>query len=596
MAAAAPGPRLSELSLPVLREALLPRVYTDDELEVGDYIDDNAEEAEHDRVRCERIVATCTGAELARLLAVGAVGSREDFRRQGDDFGNYFDISLLEHVMPDVDKMRVVLEHDPTIDMHVSGVCRTFRVYRGFAGDDKLCAYLNCGGASVDGILLLLAHFEDNPVDPMTVRAAEDLHLRLRNTNAMHLLERLCFRPARTVAGRELIGSARRKVVAPPWPWPPMPRAVFRAKGIHFDDHCTTQCWYYPHELEIGYDAECNGRLSSVESLLADVLPGIHCDATPFQVMQAVVDAGRAQDLADCFVVEKKCGLIDLLERDHGVLVPEKLSATDAPLSAHGFVLPTHRRRLHPFDRASRFEQWRMCCFGKDMRDALGMTEGVLLTDEEFARVLAANVHDVVSLDALLDRACVDGRSGLDLRAALEEFCEQFADPENEDADRPLIFLLRLADAKRSFATLTKQASEWFFDHWYSSDNYREPAALMPYNAHFRRLLACKWNAGKSNYMGMVLGVLLTMKTDWTDVGAVVGLMDKDKNKWNKVCVCYDRPTALLLRAAPPMLKAHRTWVLGECLRQWQEMADIYNPQKTLGKRLRREYDADFNA
>jgi len=599
-----PGPRESELSLPALRAALLPKQYDDNELKVADYVNNDSDEAERDAVRCARIVEECTADELAKLLAAGLVGSREDFHEQFDGYDRCNDISLLEHVMPDVGKMRVVLEHDPTIDMHTSSVCRAVVPAAWQVGDDKLCAYLHLGGHDVQGILLLLAHFERNPVYDATLLRAH-AHLWYQNLNAVLLLERLEQRQSRIVAGRELVGSARRKAVAPPWPWPPVPRAVRRAAMLRFTDHCTPECWHYPREVEAELDAGFKGsRLGSVTSLLADVLPGIACDATPFDVLQAVVDAGRAQDLVDCLIVEEDYYLIDRLERDHGVLVPRPRLTAAAPLSDHGFAVSKPQRRPHPFDHDSRFEQWRLCCFGKTLRDALGMTPEVRLTDAEFTDALTATVGvNTVSLDALIDQALLDGRSGLDLRAAFEAFREQFdADPGDRDELRALHDMQHLADDERSLPTLTNETAAFLFERWYDLDakslgvfrTEQPAAALVRCHPHARRLLAREWNERRPGFVKRVLRTLQAFHTDWTDVGAAVALFDKDNHPWTKVRNRYGRSAVLLLRASVPMLKAHRAWVLGECVRQWQEMADIYNPKKTLGKRLRREYDSEW--
>ena len=90
--------------------------------------------------------------------------------------------------MPDVDKMRVVLQHDSTIDMHTSALCQIPEYDH---GHNKLCAYLHRGGDSVEGILLLLAHCKHNPVDDATVGIAFNEGLPFTSRNTMVLGRRI---------------------------------------------------------------------------------------------------------------------------------------------------------------------------------------------------------------------------------------------------------------------------------------------------------------------------------------------------------------------------------------------------------------------
>ena len=105
-----------ELDVRAMRAALPADVYTDAVLKTENYIPSEAEwgegekESYADYVRGLRIVETCTADDLATLIDRGLVGNHEAFETDEDRFGKY-QLSLLEHVMPDVDKMRVCLEH-----------------------------------------------------------------------------------------------------------------------------------------------------------------------------------------------------------------------------------------------------------------------------------------------------------------------------------------------------------------------------------------------------------------------------------------------------------------------------------------------------
>ena len=136
------------MALARLREALLPRAYTDEELDVGSMVDfyfgntsvvDDLNEEQVDHIRFFQTVHKCTAEELRAALSAGAVHSSEEFLSREDlDTAK----SLLTWVMPNVDKMRVVLEHDP------SAVVNKYTLGR----------YVEWGGRDMKALGLLLEH------------------------------------------------------------------------------------------------------------------------------------------------------------------------------------------------------------------------------------------------------------------------------------------------------------------------------------------------------------------------------------------------------------------------------------------------------
>ena len=190
----AQGPREDSLDLSAMRAALPEGSYDDEVLDIGNYLDyddDDMPACYPDYVRAKRIVEVCSAAHLALLIDCGLVGNRDDF---ADDPDN----SLLEHVMPDLEKMRVCLERGD-IDMHI---CRGHEYFDRCYNEDKICAYLVRGGGEGNrgtgesptaGLELLLAHCDYNPIYDATLATAYDL--RVRSPETFEFLDEMQFAP-----------------------------------------------------------------------------------------------------------------------------------------------------------------------------------------------------------------------------------------------------------------------------------------------------------------------------------------------------------------------------------------------------------------
>lgn len=175
------GPRECELDLSAMRAALPDGSYDDEVLDLKNHLDDDDDEIDRppwypDEVRAKRIVEVCSAAHLAVLIDAGLVGNREDFKvdenafSPGSAFGAEPADSLLEHVMPNLEKMHVCLVRG-NIDMHISALINARE-----CGGDKICAYLDIasndpkvsGESLIAGIKLLLKYCDYNPVNYIT--------------------------------------------------------------------------------------------------------------------------------------------------------------------------------------------------------------------------------------------------------------------------------------------------------------------------------------------------------------------------------------------------------------------------------------------
>jgi len=201
----AQGPREDSLDLSAMRAALPEGSYDDEALDIRDFLGggDDMPAGYPDYVRAKRIVEVCSAAHLALLIDGGLVGNRDDFSDDPDTSSEFL-LSLLEYVMPDLEKMRVCLERGD-IDMHScfyanDGPSECFdRCY----SEDKICAYLVWGGGDpcdrgagespTAGLELLLAHCDYNPIYTATLAAACDL--RVSSPETFEFLDEMRFAP-----------------------------------------------------------------------------------------------------------------------------------------------------------------------------------------------------------------------------------------------------------------------------------------------------------------------------------------------------------------------------------------------------------------
>lgn len=178
-----------------MRAALPEGSFDDEVLELRNYLDDdeidNVPPWYPDEVRAKRIVEVCSAAHLGELIDAGLVGNREDFKvdRHGFQSGNPFGAepadSLLEHVMPNLGKMRVCLERG-NIDMHMSELINDRE-----HGGDKICAYLEIASADLQvsdesmiaGIKMLLEYCSFNPINDITLAMIFGLSDRFPETH-----------------------------------------------------------------------------------------------------------------------------------------------------------------------------------------------------------------------------------------------------------------------------------------------------------------------------------------------------------------------------------------------------------------------------
>jgi len=145
-----------DLDWDAVRQALLPKVYSDKELD----IDEDEDDEEHrEFMRGQQILTFCTAEELQMLIRVGLVKNTEDFRSDSDRYGSYNE-SLLEFVMPDTEKMAVCIA-----EMGGTYECTSTQLFYSngrrewmefcVGPEDKLNVYLHKGGMDPSGIWLL---------------------------------------------------------------------------------------------------------------------------------------------------------------------------------------------------------------------------------------------------------------------------------------------------------------------------------------------------------------------------------------------------------------------------------------------------------
>lgn len=185
------GPDEWHLDLAAMRAALLPRVYSDEELDLADYVSDDDPEMDDsysDAIRAQLIIEVCTADEFATLIDRGLIGLRNDFSSEGYGVRPPTNVHLLEHVMPDEGKMRVCLERS-----HCDVDSSDWEADCGCGGNDKLSRYIHesGGSATVEGIKLILNAADYNLVYDATLAAARCSGMHVRSPQAFDLLERL---------------------------------------------------------------------------------------------------------------------------------------------------------------------------------------------------------------------------------------------------------------------------------------------------------------------------------------------------------------------------------------------------------------------
>ena len=209
-------------------------------------------------------------------------------------------------------------------------------------------------------------------------------------------------------------------------------------------------------------------RLSAVETLLAEILPGREAQSIP-EVIAHVRDAGRIPELVDCVIADPTDARMfrHHLEDNIELLFPENHSVWHAPpppLAAHGFAIPKKKppcRRPHPFDHDSTFAMWRLCCFGPEVRVALGLDDGHI-DDDAYGRLLErANAEDEqYTVDALIEAVHFHERPLLHLADVMCRITGRhvdcrYGDDDTEDNLKYTHRLARIADPATSFSELT---------------------------------------------------------------------------------------------------------------------------------------------
>lgn len=144
------GTLVESLNYNAMCDAILPSVYTDDDLFDPDYEWED-EDYHNDLTRAELLIEKCSSSEFKVLLDNGLVGNVRGFENYTGHHTH-----LIEYVMPDIDKMKVCLNH-AFIDTHHSTLCsdyvERYKLYH--YGNDMLLSYLYKGGGDCEAIDLL---------------------------------------------------------------------------------------------------------------------------------------------------------------------------------------------------------------------------------------------------------------------------------------------------------------------------------------------------------------------------------------------------------------------------------------------------------
>ena len=596
--------------------AIRPRTYTDAELERAApidlnplaYDDEDLAAGQLDMVRAEGLLQACTADELARMLRAGAVptcrrGLGRSFGYEPEQIFPYDDEidydCLLTHVMHDVDKMRVVLEASPGVD-----------------GRGDAIAYLRHGGGKVSGLLLLLAHCDHCCLDETVHTVAHAEGLYHHEPHAWALVECCRRRDHGLFAGREVVGTALRACVPPPAVLPPLP-----SYGI--DDGDT----FEDALLDVSTPPL---RLSAVDTLLAEILPGREARSIP-EVIAHVRDAGRIPELVDCVIADPKDTWMfrHHLEDDIELLFPENHSVWHAPpppLAAHGFAIPKKKppcRRPHPFDHDSPFAMWRLCCFGPEVRVALGLDDGHV-DDDTYGRLLErANAEDEqYTVDALIEAVHFHERPLLHLAGVMCRITGshvdcRHGDDDLEDEDKYTHKLARIADPETSFSALTsanRYVVETAIDAYLNARRYASIATLLVrasgvITQALSHLCTVHYYTSRNESLLHVLMALARRDGGWRTLARLVRMLktidhrlDRDRSARRDASQCWQylrktyfagRAQAALIYAMPALAAVREAHWLRELLLRWQEAVALFAPDRAGGKRLRREYDEE---
>ena len=144
-----------------MMKAVLGREVTDEELDTFSYADEGATETILNGIRAERMLETCNARELECFLDAKLLDVSGDSLSDPDH--PFILITLLELVMPDVDKMEVAIAACPRVDASHDITYKNGMDPLKIAGcNDMLGRYLACGGDDTRGVDLLLGTAQYN--------------------------------------------------------------------------------------------------------------------------------------------------------------------------------------------------------------------------------------------------------------------------------------------------------------------------------------------------------------------------------------------------------------------------------------------------
>lgn len=171
-------------------QAVLGREITDVELHTFDYVDvDNDEPDTYlNHLRAERMLLECTASELRCFINAGLLDLAGDCMM--DPEGATHDITLLELVIPDVDKMEVCiaacLDVDASDDIAHKTTLDNFQLCY---CNDMVGRYLACGGNDIRGVDLLLGTSEYNFIQDNHMACARSNGIEVRHPELFEHLQ-----------------------------------------------------------------------------------------------------------------------------------------------------------------------------------------------------------------------------------------------------------------------------------------------------------------------------------------------------------------------------------------------------------------------
>jgi hypothetical protein len=142
-------------------KAVLGREVTDDELDTFSYADEEDAESYLNGIRAQRMLETCNARELECFLDANLLDVSGD--SLSDPEHAFILITLLEFVMPDVDKMKVAIAACPRVDASHDITYKNAMDPLNIVGcNDMLGRYLACGGNETRAVDLLLGTAESH--------------------------------------------------------------------------------------------------------------------------------------------------------------------------------------------------------------------------------------------------------------------------------------------------------------------------------------------------------------------------------------------------------------------------------------------------